>query len=359
MRRISAKYARPEMVLSRAVYDSRGNVLLDQGTRLAESSITTMSVYGVREILVEDWRVEDVPVQPLIAPEIAAEATQALRQLLTESQGSTAIDGALLEPVEQSVYSMTRELYPEVFGEVNVAGCSSPDELRYTRPVKIAELSMLMGRRTGYRMTELASLGLAALLMDVGYILLPRELADTPEPLSDGERLEMQKHPEYGAQLMGQHRQLGPEVTEAILQHHETWEGSGYPGGLKGRDICLSARILRLADAYFELVSTGPHKRALMPHEAVEFVMAYSGDLFDPEMVQLFSRHVPLYPTGVTVKLNTGELCIVSDSKTGHIGRPVVRICYDSSLRPLERPYDIDLSEARYQNRLIVQVLDY
>ena len=96
-----------------------------------------------------------------------------------------------------------------------------------------------------------------------------------------------------------------------------------------------------------------------MPHQAVEFIMAYAAELFDPDLVQLFARQIPIYPTGVTVKLNTGEVGIVSDANLGHIGRPVVRVCFDDEQREVAEPYDLDLSDPDHQDRLVSQVMDY
>ena len=93
-----------------------------------------------------------------------------------------------------------------------------------------------------------------------------------------------------------------------------------------------------------------------MPHEAVEYVMAYSGEHFDPEVVKTFARQVPLYPTGVTVMLNSGEVGIVSDANTGHIARPIVRICVDARGWACSDPQDVDLSLAEYQSVVVVKV---
>ena len=128
---------------------------------------------------------------------------------------------------------------------------------------------------------------------------------------------------------------------------------------MRGADISSFARIVRLADTYYELVSVCPGRRPLMPHEAIEYIMAFSGDMFDPEMVQLVARQVPLYASGVMVQLNTGLVGIVSDANLGHIGRPVVRICYDRGSEAIGRPYDVDLSKARNQDQLIVGVLEF
>ncbi len=358
MRRIAAKYARPGMVIGRRVYDSAGNLMFDQNDILGKDCSMLMTIHGVKEVLVEDFRVADVPVQPLIAPELEAEAAQTLHQLLTESAGSATIDDTLLEQVEKPIYAMTRDLFRDVVGEINAAGCFSPDDFVNFRPVKVAGASLLMGRKAGLRMIELASLGLAALLMDVGYVCAPG-LQVKPGPLTEQEKELVRTHPDVGARLLERYQRFSAEVGKTVRHHHERLDGSGYPAGLRGDAISTPARILAITDSYYELVSERPGQHALLPHQAIEFIMAYSGELFDPGLVQLFSRTVPLYPAGTTVKLSTGEVGIISNGNPGHIGRPVVRICSDSAHIPLTNPFDIDLSRAEFQDRLIVEAMEY
>jgi len=359
VRRISIKNALPGMISSKAVYDSYGALLLDSKTKLLQDSVDMLTRKGIRELIIEDSRFGDIPVQTLIAPGLEAQAVQSLVKLLTESQGGTTIGSSLLTQLEQPVYAMVRELFPIGIGEINATGFTTPQEFVYVRPVKVAGLSMLVGAIAGYGMAELASLGLAATLMDCGYVALPKGLSEKSGSCTDQESREIFKHPQYGAAILNQTGRYNDQVIEGILHHHERWDGSGYPSGLKGAQICLPARILAIADTFYELVSDRPGRKAYLPHEAVEYIMAYSGDLFDHSLVQIFAREVPLYPTGVAVKLNSGELGIISDGNRGHIGRPMVRICFDKDQRMLMEPYDINLSEAEYQNRLIVHIFDY
>ena len=123
MRRMSTTHVIPGMVLGRPVYDSLGHPLLDSGTRLSDDNLKTLNVYRVGEVLIEDIRVADVPVEPLVAPELEAQAAQALRQLMTESRGSKRIEDSLLEDVADPIYTMTRGLYPGGVGEANLVGC--------------------------------------------------------------------------------------------------------------------------------------------------------------------------------------------------------------------------------------------
>jgi hypothetical protein len=129
-----------------------------------------------------------------------------------------------------------------------------------------------------------------------------------------------------------------------VKQHHERWNGNGYPDKLKGRDICHGARILALTDSAIALVSKRPYRGCVLPKEtadfvsafsedlaqasylrpqqAMEFIIAYSGELFDPDLVKIFAHVLPTYPTGIMVKLNTGEIGIISNANLQYFSRP-------------------------------------
>ena len=362
MRRLAATHAKPGMVLAKDVVDSRGYALLPAGALLDEDSLTTLLIHRVWEISVEDPRVSDVGVQPLFPPELEAKAADDLLQLLQESPPGGAIEEVLLDEVRNSVYALGRALFPTPFwglGDPNVSGCLSIDDYKHVQPIKTAGLSILLSKMEGLGIAEAVDIGIAAALKDVGYILWPEAATDRHEPLYGLESVEIQQHTLQGAKFLGQYGQVGPEVAEAILQHHEHWDGSGFPDGLKGEDVRLGARTIGLTDTYYQLVSPRPHRPAFMPHEAAEYIMGCRGELFDPQIVQLFARGIPLFPAGVAVQLNTGEQAIVSRSNSGHVGRPIVRICANKAGKAIASPYDIDLSEPEYQGVMIGQVLEY
>lgn len=176
---------------------------------------------------------------------------------------------------------------------------------------------------------------------------------------SDDEMKIICKHPQDGAEMLSRCPGMNSEVIDIVLQHHERWNGGGYPEGLEGNGISVSARILAIADTCCSIASKRPYRQAFPPYEAGELVVACSGGLFDPDLVQIFMEQIPLFPAGVMVRLNTGETGIVVDANVGLVGRPIVRVCYGSDSREVETAYDLDLSDDEYENVLVTTAYEY
>ena len=358
MRRITLKYAKSGMVLGAPVYSNYGTMVLDSHIRLDDECLKILVDNSVTEILLDDWRVADIVVGTLISPEVEGKAAQALRRLLIENEGKESLVVKNVDEVVRVANLMARELELVSMGEPSVAGMPETDAT-HIQPVKAAILALLMGRRTGFKTSELAAIVIAAMLKDVGYISIPQEILCRPDLLTERELLKIRQHPMFGHELLSQHQATSGIIGNAVLQHHERWNGTGYPYGLKGTDINRFAQIIAIADTYTALLLKRPGRKMFMPHEAIEYIMAYSGEQFNPELVEFFVRQVPCYPTGLTVKLNTKEVGIISDANLGFIGRPTVRIIYDENQGKVSKPYDVDLSNIAYQHKLVIEVLDY
>jgi len=384
MRRISAKYAKPTMLLGRALYDCFGKLLLREGTKLSATQVASLEELGVGELFIMDRRVDDVTAWPLITPELEGSIAHSLKQVLQKTQhivGSGKAQMLDLSQLRQGIFEMVQQLFPVAMGEPVVVGCHSIKDYDYVHPVKVTSLSLLIGKAAGLGQTELINLGMASLLQNVGYAALPQGIIDKEEPLTAEEIRIVQKHPVYGAEIVKRYGQVAQETALIIQQHHERWNGQGYPSGLRARTICHGARILGITDSVVALVSKRPHRGCILPkeaqdfvnafsgdldeadflrpHQAMEFIVAYSGELFDPDLVKIFTNQLPTYPSGIMVKLNTGEVGIVSNANCGYFSRPKVRLCYDRELRDLEKLEDINLADAEHQRKLITEVMEY
>jgi diguanylate cyclase (GGDEF)-like protein len=157
---------------------------------------------------------------------------------------------------------------------------------------RVRDLSTRIGERMGLAKGDLTALRHAAELHDVGIVGIPGNLLAKKRRLSEQETEMVRKHPFLGSKML--EGVPGLDATRrAILEHHEHFDGSGYPYGLRGEDISIPARILSVAEFYDSAVSTRPHREAVPPEEAFRMVKDGSGTLFDPEVAQLFALAAP------------------------------------------------------------------
>jgi len=169
-------------------------------------------------------------------------------------------------------------------------------ELRYPflsgHSSRVRDLSIRTGRQMGLSKDDLDVLEHAAILHDVGIVGVPANILSKKRTLNDREMDQVRKHPFLGAKMVEGVPGMEP-ARRTILEHHEHFDGSGYPNGLRGADICLTARILGVAEYYDSIISERPHRGGLKPFEALQLVRNGGNVLFDQEVTAAFEAVVP------------------------------------------------------------------
>jgi len=151
---------------------------------------------------------------------------------------------------------------------------------------RVSDLAVDLGTGLGLGDPDLDRLALAGVLHDVGKIHLDPGILAKPGPLDENEKELMQRHPELGFAMT--RNRLDPKVSEAILYHHERFDGRGYPFGLRGEEIPLLSRIVLVADAFDAMTSTRAYQPALPVDFAVSEISSHAGSQFDPAVVAIF-----------------------------------------------------------------------
>jgi diguanylate cyclase (GGDEF)-like protein/putative nucleotidyltransferase with HDIG domain len=157
---------------------------------------------------------------------------------------------------------------------------------------RVAELAARTARRLGLADEEVELTRLAASLHDLGKLAIPEEILRKPGPLTEPERIVLERHPQIGFRML---ESLGVDpVADWVLHHHERWDGSGYPDGLPGERIPLGARIIFVADAYDAMISERVYRRRVSPTEAIAELDRCAGTQFDPHVVNALAKELAL-----------------------------------------------------------------
>lgn len=159
---------------------------------------------------------------------------------------------------------------------------------------RVAGYAENLGRQCGLDEGELRDLRLAAMLHDVGKIGVPEAILTKPGPLTAAERSEIQKHPEIGFKILEPLDHL-PRVRSWVYEHHERWDGLGYPRGLVGEEVALPGRILIVAEVFDALATARSYKRAWPRVKIADFFEADAGKRFDPELATVVAEGVRVH----------------------------------------------------------------
>ena len=195
----------------------------------------------------------------------------------------------LTKSLEQKVYERTSELAQAY--ETTIAGWARALELRDNvtegHSQRVMQMSVQLARRMGVAQEELVHIQRGALLHDVGKMGVPDRILRKPGPLTDEERVVMEKHPQYAYNMLKEIVFLQPALV-IPRYHHEWWDGSGYNEGLQGEAIPLAARIFAVVDVWDALMMDRPYRPAWQREEALAYIKSQSETQFDPTVVAAF-----------------------------------------------------------------------
>lgn len=155
----------------------------------------------------------------------------------------------------------------------------------------VGELCEMIGLALGFSEIEASHLKAAGILHDIGKIVIEKKILQKAGKLTEGEWNEVKRHSEIGYRILNTSFNVA-DLAQGVLSHHERWDGTGYPMGLKGEEIPLSARIIALADSYDAMISERPYRKALSLDEALEQIRSNAGTQFEPEIARVFVEKV-------------------------------------------------------------------
>ncbi len=251
-----------------------------------------------------------------------------------------------LSEVNDLVHSMTESVIRNPDALLLLARIRRKSEYAYSHAMNVSICSLAFGRHLGYPSPSLQQLGLGGLMLDVGKVRVSEKLLSRPGKLSELEYESVKRHVEYGAALLRENREITQLAFDMIAYHHEREDGSGYPKGLRGASIPVSAKMAAIADCFDALTSERPYARSYSPFEALQVLFEWGRQTLHGDLVEQFIQCLGIYPVGGLVELNSGEIgLVVAHNRTRRL-KPRVLLLLDDEKRPYRNPIMLDLLTA-------------
>jgi HD-GYP domain-containing protein (c-di-GMP phosphodiesterase class II) len=225
---------------------------------------------------------------------------------------------------------------------LQLSGLKDYDEYTYYHSANVAVLSLAMGTAITDDRRFLSSLGIGALLHDVGKLTMEHEILSKAGPLSEEEWDAVHQHPVSGAEMIALMQGVDRSAIVTAIEHHMRWDGRGYPSREPFGRQHLTSRIVAVADSYDAMTSSRTYSGPIVHDKAMQSLVESAGTSLDPRIVRLFVRIMGVYPPRSVVRLTTGEIAIVVAPGAHDMFRPTVRVIASPDSELLE-PRDLAL----------------
>jgi putative nucleotidyltransferase with HDIG domain len=249
-----------------------------------------------------------------------------------------------IEKMTPVVAHITDSIFRNKDAFISLSRIKKKDEYTFQHSVSVCALLVAFCREMEYEKDIVMEAGLGGLLHDAGKMMIPDYILNKPGSLSESEFEIMKSHASLGLSILKQTPDTSETVLQIAGQHHERYDGTGYPDKLRADEISQFGQMAAIVDVYDALTSDRIYHNGMEPTAALKKLFEWSKFHFNPLLVQRFIHLLGIYPVGSLVMLESGALGVVVKSGSESLLRPTVRIMYSTRHGHFVAPYDIDLA---------------
>lgn len=359
---------------TKPLYLDKDNIFINANTPVTEADISRLIKFGFKEVLTTGELVTDPPpgsdlvldhIHPSLSP-LDAPANQ-----LKNTHLQIMKYYSQLETVYKDVLNVVQVTYRKVaddkqidIGLIRESAEKMVDHLKlnyhicycllnypttgyylYNQVLFSTFFSIFIGQLLEYSRPRLIELAIAGLMADIGMAKVPSDISEKSESLNEEEIKTIKKHTLFGYQILTKVMKLKHNLAVISLQHHENFDGTGYPQRLQKKDIDELARIYTIADNFSSMIQDRPWRKKKLPYEAMKEMISVSSFKFDLAIVKLFLNKISMYPCGSWVELSDTTRAQVIESNDTKPLRPSIMILKDSTGRNLANAGFLNLAE--------------
>lgn len=280
------------------------------------------------------------------ARQVLNQAAGRLQQTLTDARLGKNID---IPGLQDSVQSISAAVIRNSSAMALVCRLRKRDEYTFNHSLNVGVLLARFSHHLGLDLATTHEIALGGLLHDIGKMVVAAEVLKKPGKLTEDEYNHMKTHVERGLHLVAPYS-LGPAALSVIGEHHERYDGNGYPGHTREGAISQAGRMAAIVDVYDAISSDRVYHKGLPAPEAMRRIFEWQRH-FDPSLVSQFVRCLGIYPIGSLVRLKSGRLAIVIQHHPEKLIRPRVRVIFHAAQRRYLPPEEIDLAASHWEER--------
>ncbi len=284
------------------------------------------------------------------ARKLHGDANRIVKDIISDARLGRQIE---MEKVEPLVENMVDSIFRHQDALIPLGRLKTHDEYTFQHSVSVCALMVAFARGLKLSRDIIKEIAIGALLHDVGKAKVPDSILNKPAKLTDAEFVKMKSHVVQSIIILQNTPGISQIALDVAGQHHERFDGTGYPNKLKGNEISLYGQMGAIVDVYDAITSERVYHKGMPPTEALRKLLEWSKFHFSPDMVQTFIRTLGIYPSGSLVRLHSGRLGVVMEQHTEKMLQPLVKVFYHAGKQYYLPPEEIDLARPGCQDKIV------
>lgn len=327
MRRVPTNYIQPGMKLASHIYNYDGRILLAKDVELDQTYINSLIAKDIPAVYIDDEISRDVFISDVVLDETRVLArkciTKTFKNIMNKSINRNTI---AINEIKSSISDIIDQLLNNKGVIYELVDVRSVDDYLLSHSVNVCILALMTGITMKLHRNQLEQLAVGAILHDIGKALVSPAVLNKPGRLTDIEFEEIKKHPAYSLEILRKNPDIDSVSRMIAYQHHEKYNGDGYPLGKKNKELMEMSQIVGMVDMYDAITSNRCYRKAMPPNEAYELIAGSGDHYFKFDIVKAFLSQVAAYPSGTFVQLSTNEIAIVLENHKDSPLLPKIRI---------------------------------
>jgi len=273
---------------------------------------------------------------------VYSEANKIISNIMHDVRIGKQIEVERIDPV---VEKMANSILRNKDALLSLCRIKNKDDYTFLHSVSVGALLISFAHALNFNRDVIKQLGVGGMLHDIGKTKVPNEILNKPGALTEEEFVIMKSHVVHGCSILRKSPGIAQVSFDVASQHHERFDGSGYPLGLKNSEMSVYGQMAAIVDVYDAITADRCYHKGMEPTVAIRKMFEWSKFHFNPKLLRTFIRIVGIYPVGTLVMLESGKIGVVIEQSETDMTRPLVRIIFDAKKNYFIAPKDIDLAK--------------